>query len=199
MAYATPALFKAAVEIADTVDDTDIQRALDAATEWIDNYCGRVFGPLTASEARLFDVGETGRLHVPDLATVTEVAIDTARTLSYSTVITASQYQLYPLDKGQPGVRGGYNEIRLRPNVTSWSFTQGQVRVTGTWGYGSIPAAVEEACILLANRYFRRPSVAFGVQESAQTGELARIIGSDPDVVRLLEGFRAGNQVWVAV
>ena len=55
MSLVTLETFKAAITIADTVDDGDLQRALDAASDWIENYCGRSFGPLSSgAEAREF-------------------------------------------------------------------------------------------------------------------------------------------------
>jgi gp6-like head-tail connector protein len=55
MSYVTLAEFKAAVEITDTADDADIQRALDAAYDWINHYTGRTFNAVdaTASATRV--------------------------------------------------------------------------------------------------------------------------------------------------
>lgn len=199
MSYATAVQFKAAITIEDTVEDTEIQRALDAATEWIDNFTGRVFGAVTASQSRTFEPTQPWRLDVPDLATVSAIAVDTRGDLSFTTSLSAGQYELRPLNVGQPGVRGNYTEIRIRPNSSQGFGYGNQVRVTGTWGYGSTPASVEEACILLANRYFRRPSAPFGVQEAPQSGTLATLPENDPDVVALLEDFAGSTRTWVAV
>ena len=49
MSYVTLAEFKQAISIADPVDDVDLQRSLDAATEWIDHYCGRTFAAVDAT------------------------------------------------------------------------------------------------------------------------------------------------------
>lgn len=119
-AYVTLEEFKGAVEIADTVDDLDIRRALDAAAEWIDYWCGQVF---------------------------------------------------------------------VDPDV---------------------PASVQQANIILANRWFQRFHAPFGVQEAPISGELARIGDMDPDVALLLgpyvveggAGASAGGAVgtrWVMV
>lgn len=199
MSYASPAQFRAAVTIEDTDDDAAITRALDAATEWIDGYTGRVFGPVSTSAQRVFDATDTSSLTIPDAATVTAVALDSRGDGTFTTTLASTQYQLYPLDVGQPGVRGGYREIRIRP-LTAQSFLPGyQVRVTGTWGYGSVPASVEEACILLANRYFRRSSAPFGIISAPETGELARLPQNDPDVRMLLADFKSPTKSWVAV
>jgi hypothetical protein len=200
MSYATEAEFRDAVTIDDVADEASIQRSLDAATEWIDSYTGRVFGALTTSSTRTFEAKESWRLVVADLATVTAITIDRNGDGTFPTTLLAAQYQLYPLNIGQPGIRGNYDEIRIRP-TSSQAFIPGrQVRVTGTWGYGSTPSSVVLACILLANRYFRRPAAPFGVISAPETGELARLPQNDPDVKQLLGNFvLSGYAEWIAV
>jgi hypothetical protein len=230
--YATIAEFKAAVGVDDTVDDANIQRALDAAGAWIENYCGRVFSPQdTSLSARIFDAdsGSAGgqplgtqsgppyawffggaarasgmdRLNVPDVASVSLIELDTTLNGQFATSLAIGSWMLYPLNIGQPGVNGNYTQIRLRPN-TSYAFWPGyQVRVTGLWGWptnDAPPDPVRQATVLLANRYFRRPSAPFGVWEGPQMGNLATLPQNDPDVVQLLGAYQADSQVnWIAV
>ncbi len=208
MSLVTLEAFKEAIQVADTVDDADLQRALDAASQWIETYCGRTFEPVdTDDSARLFTAVYPDRLSVADLSSVSEVAVDDAYDSTFSLVLPASSYQLYPLDVGIAGVIGGYTEIRIRPGSSSGFIVGADVRVTAIWGFGSVPAAVEQACILLANRYFHRLSAPFGVLETGQIGEVASISDQDQDVVALLApygvagGSAAGSSAstWVAV
>lgn len=199
--YASLAQFMDAVGLDDESDDASVQRALDAATDWINGYTGRVFGAVGTSTIRYFDALETGRLATTDLVTVTQVAIDTAQDGTFTTILPTTDYQLYPLTVGQPGYRGNYREIRIRP-LSSHAFWPGyQVKVTGTWGYGSVPASVEEACILIANRYFRRAAAPFGIISAPESGEFARLPNNDPDVTRLLSGYTVSGRSssWVVV
>lgn len=193
MSYATITAFKVAVGVENSDSNENIQRALDAATEWIDGYTGRVFGVATTG-VRLFDPRDAWRLTVPDVSTITELAVDSACDGTFATVIASTQYQLYPLNVGQPGVHGRYREIRLRWSTTRAFCCGEQVRVTGTWGYGSVPSSVEECCILLANRYFRRPAAPFGVIQAPESGEIARLPQNDPDVKSLLADFVSFEQ-----
>jgi hypothetical protein len=207
MSYVTLPQFKDAISIADTVDDASLQRALDAATEWIDRYCGRTFGAVDTSLAtRVFDPYQADRLAVPDLTSVSAVEVDTDHDGTFSELLEADEYALYPLNAMQPGsLPGGYTEIRLTTHA-SLAFIQGElVRVTAHWGFGTTPAAVEQACILLANRYFHRPNAPFGQWEGPQTGMLGTVPEQDPDVIALLSGYTtaaaAGSGVsdWVLV
>jgi len=65
---------------------------------------------------------------------------------------------------------------------------------------GEATSPVRQATILLANRYFRRPSAPFGVWEGPQLGNLATLPSQDPDVIALLGSYQSDAQVnWVAV
>ena len=191
--YATLAEFKAAITIADTVDDADLQRALDSATAWINRYCGRTFYAVdyTAPGTKFFLPYDTNRLEVPDLASVAALEIDTAHDESFKTALDADDYDLHPLNL-MPGT-GGYTEIRVKPLAPSWFIPGYQVRVTAFWGFGSTPAAVTQACILVANRWFTRLSVPFSMFEAPQTGELATLVARDDDVVNLLAPYVTSN------
>jgi hypothetical protein len=236
VSYVTVDEFKIAVGVADTVDDANIQRALDAAANWIEDYCGRVFNAVdTLASARIFDaplygpgaIGSSGpppyswfygggawlwasgmdRLTVPDVGSVTGIAIDLNLDGSFSQSLPSGSWMLYPLNIGQPGVNGNYTEIRLRPNAP-YAFWPGyQVRVTGFWGFPADDAGfqqiepVRQANIILANRHFRRPSAPFGVWEGPQMGTLAYLPANDPDVRALLGPFmtKAVSPNWVMV
>ena len=205
MSYVTLAQFKAAITIDDTVDDADLQRALDAASSWIDYYTGRTFATVGSNtEAMYFLPSEQDRLTVPDLSSVTALDIDTVGDESFTSSLDPEDYDLLPLNL-VPG-QGGYTEIRLKPTAP-WCFIPGyQVRVTAYWGFGGVPASVEQACILIANRYFHRLSVPFSMWESPQTGELATLIDRDWDVMNLLSPYmtsggagRGAGAMWVLV
>jgi len=213
VSYLTIDEFKQAISVADTVDDADIQRALDAASVWIENYTGRVFTPQDAVlSTRRFDAKDTDRLSVPDVGSVTAVEVDRNLDGTFDLSLPLDSWQLYPLNVGLPGSIGNYTEIRLRPN-TSQAFVPGeQVRITGYWGWPTDANGVmslepvKQANLLLANRYFLRPSAPFGVLEAAQTGELATIFGQDQDVINLLAPYvtasgsgRAASATWVLV
>lgn len=208
MSIVTLDTFKAAITIADTVDDGDLQRALDAASVWIENYCGRGFEPVGDSlDTRTFVAIAEDRLNVPDIDSVSQVTVDSGANGSFATILAPSSYQLYPLNTGQPGTVGNYTEIRIRPGSNAGFIVGLEAQVVGRWGFGAMPAAVEQACIILASRYFHRLNAPFGVLESAQFGSFGSIPEQDPDVVALLAPYGAvGGQAvgssastWVAV
>lgn len=206
MSYITLDQFKDAISIADTVDDASLQRSLDAATEWIDQYTGRTFGAVdTSLSTRVYDPFSTDRLSVPDLTEVSIIEVDTDHDGTFATPLEFDEYALYPLNAMQPGsAPGGYTEIRLTTHADI-AFINGElVRVTARWGFGTTPASVEQACILLANRYFHRPSAPYGVWEGPATGMLGTVPEQDPDVINLLKPYTTsaaagGVSDWVLV
>lgn len=196
MSYATLVELKAAIDIADTADDTNLQRALDAATEWIDQHTGRVFTLDASDTTRVFYPGRDGVLTVPDLVTVTSIKTDTRGDRSFNTTLVAADYQLMPLD-GPP-----YQSIRIWPQSSdSFAFDR-QVQIVGKFGYtisGAAPIAVKQACLLLATRYFKRAEAPFGILQTVDLGQFTRISKEDPDVISLLEPYRITGSAWVAV
>jgi len=67
------------------------------------------------------------RLQVTDVASVSQVAIDSLANGTFATILAPGSYELYPLNVGQPGVIGNYTEIRVRPGYIG--FLVGYVRM----------------------------------------------------------------------
>lgn len=202
MSYATLTELKAAVEIAasDTADDTDLQRALDAATQWIDQHTGRTF-TLSGSTTKTYLATDADVLRVVDLVTASSVTVDSSGNQTYGTTLDTTNYYLWPLNDGR------YQEIRVLP-TSSTSFSPGHfARVTGTFGYlegspGATPPSVKQACLLLATRWFKRHEKPFALLEgSGEFGPaFGRIPGHDPDVELLLAPYRlTGGRTWLMV
>ena len=194
--YASLPELKQSLAISDGANDVDLERALETASRWIDAYCGRAFTLATAQTRDYYPEG-TERVNVVDLVSVTSLSVDTAGTRTYSTALTASDYELWPLD-GPP-----YQQIRIWPLSSTRSFSPGRrVRVVGTFGCvvdGMPPPAVKQACLILANRYYVRKDAPFGVLSSVDLGQFERISKEDPDVVSLLGPWRLAGGSWVVV
>ena len=135
MSYVTLAQLKAALDITDTDSDVEIQRALDAADNWIDEYCRRTFTLDGSDVTRYLYPNEDGSVTVPDVMTVTSIKTDRTGDRTFANALTASDYELLPLD-GPP-----YQAVRIWP-TSSDSFERArQVQVVGRYGYVA-PVAV---------------------------------------------------------
>jgi hypothetical protein len=186
--YATLAEVKAALRISDSVDDTLLEKAIEGASRRIDGYCGRFFYQKAAT-VRFFPVHEF-KCAIPDLASSTlTLSTDNSGDGTFSTVWTAGQYQLEPLDvvlQGRP-----YRSIIAIGSETFPLYTlpaQASVQVQGTWGWPAIPHDVREACVLLSIRQFARYNAALGVVGFADMAIQVRSV--DPDVRDLLLPYR---------
>jgi hypothetical protein len=182
--------YKASAGISDTTNDPQIQRALNAATRWIEHETGRKFELSVADETRYYYANADGTLDLVDLVTVTSIAVDTAGNRTYSTTLATTDYELRPLNDGR------YSEIRIWP-TSSRSFTDGRrVRIVGKFGYvvnGAAPDDVKQACFLLAQRLFLRRDAPFGVLQATDLGQFERLSARDPDVVELLKPYVASS------
>ena len=171
----------------DTNDDAltaRIEAALEAATVAIDNDTSRSFASITAT--RTF--GAYGycvrELWVPDLVSVTTLAVDDDDDGVYETTIDATGFELdtYSTDPAWP-----YDKIRLIGRDLPYGGQRRRaVSVTGVWGWSAVPAPIREACVLLAARVAQRPAEAlFGAQSFGDFGA-AMIRSNDPDYMNLI-------------
>ena len=167
--YATLPEVKAELRLTTTVDDARLERAIETASRQIDNATRRRFYLSPAGEARVFrSWGVTVRFDDAQAVTLVEESTDQT---TWSTV-AASAY----VANARPPIRS-----LSRLDGAEWlSF----VRVTGTWGTGTIPAEVHTACLIQAIRLFKRADTPEGVL----VGDFgaARLARIDPDVLALV-------------
>jgi hypothetical protein len=189
--YAGTNELKAYLQITDTDDDDLLELALEAAAEVINAYTGRRFDA-AAAETRYYMTDETGFIYVDDLVSVTTLKTDEDADGVYEVTWATSDYLLYPYNAAAYG--RPYTQIRRTPDG-DYYFPRGgrYVQIVGTFGYSGVPAAVKQACILLAAKLYKRRDAIFGVAGSADMGQvLVQIPRHDPDVMNLLASFRAG-------
>jgi len=195
MAYALVEELKQVLDIPpeDTSTDVDLQRALDAGAQWVDWFCGRVFGAtgtVAAPVARVYEAATEYTVPLVDLrSTAPVVEVDTAADRTFATTLTPDQHQLLPLD-GPP-----FSELQAWTTPPLGTdpicFVPGQlVRITGVWGAtdarGRVPAAVSEANLLLGGRWYKRREVPFGVLQAPELGAFQTLPRQDVDVMQLL-------------
>lgn len=64
------------------------------------------------------------------------------------------------------------------------------VQVTAQWGWAAVPIDVEQACLILAAKFFQRRQTSTGVIGFDAMGATVRITRRDPDVTDLIDPFR---------
>lgn len=186
MNYATVSELKAAIGISpsDLVDDAALEAALAAASADIDNYCDRRFDQV--EETRTFSPRRVDQVLIDDCVSVTEVATDDG-SRTYPRIWAESDYDLLPENAG---AHDPYTAIALAPNGNHrFPIVRKGLRLTGVWGWPRVPEPVRKACLIEAQRLFKRKDAPFGITGTPEFGQM-RITGYDVDVKRLLEPYR---------
>jgi hypothetical protein len=192
MSYATLAQFKAAVGITDSTDDAALQNVLDATDTLIDLYCDRKTGFGTATETRYYTAEDYEYVLTDDLVSVTTLQTDDDANGTYETTWTAgTDYVLAPRNAALDGFP--YTEI---DTSVTWprNFPKDVylgVKVTGVFGFPSVPAAVTQAEIIQAGAVWNSRTAPFGVIGSADLGGILRMSRAlHPEAALILEPYR---------
>lgn len=189
--YATLNELKArmGVPVSDTADDAIMEAVIEAASRMIDKFCNRFFYQTSAGQVRYFTPASEVLTFCDDVVTVTAIATDRNLDRTWSNVIPAADYELGPLNNAVSS--WPYTEIRIKP-LAGDSFDLGleMVKVTGTWGWATVPDAVNEACLITAARYFKRKDAPFGVAGGGEVGQSVALRAVDPDAGVLLAPYR---------
>lgn len=182
--YATLSQIKTYLSTTSTNDDARLEQSIEAASRAIDAECRRVFYGATAT--RYFEAEAPNYLDLrDDLLSITELAIDKGMRL-YDAV-DPSTYELEPIN--QPPYQRVYLSFSAQ---TPFPVNRRGIRINGLWGYnstGSHPDEINNACLILAVRYFKRRDAAFGVLGTPELG-FTRISARDPEIRALLNPFR---------
>lgn len=183
-------------------DEAALQLLLDAATTWIDQYTGRSFAAEAAATKYFYATSPTS-LALPDIRTITSLAYDANGTGTFATVLTeGTDFYKTPLNpRPDPTI---YTGVQIYPYSSRGFYGAYRVRVIGDWGYvvnGAAPPNVQQACLLLARRWWERRNAPLGIVQNTDIGTFRSLQKADPDVESLLVPYRAASvgQNWLVV
>ena len=188
--YATLAEVKASLRIPadDTIDDTLIELAVEAASRQIDQACERIF--YQDSGTRYFVPRDSYVCEIDDLASLTTLKTSSGADGTYDITWQATDYQTEPLNGIVGGIESPITQIRA---IDDYLFTidggEATVQVTGTWGWSAIPSAIKQAAIILSSRVFRRNDSPLGVAGFGDIG-VVRVSKLDPDVEAMIMPYK---------
>lgn len=140
-----------------TTDDDVLQQALDWATGFIDNYCGRTFQD-PSGNAQFFTRDSLAFDDVRVLEVDDDLLSVSTLINGDGTTIAADQYVLEPRNAPFDVPPQPYHAIRvLSTKGAFWVWpVDGYVQVFGSWGFSASPDdLIVGACLRLAEFYYR--------------------------------------------
>ena len=170
----------------DSTDTTVLEQVITAVSRWIDLFCNTRFYTTDADEVRYYTAEWEDELYCDEIVSITTIETDDDGDRTYENEWAATDYDLWPYNAGVDG--RSYQSIQITPE-SDYAFPVGVkkgVKVTGKFGWSSVPAAVKEACLLQCERLFLRKEAPFGVMGNADLGELRLVPRLDVDVQELL-------------
>lgn len=189
--YCTLADVKAALRIQDTVDDALIENSINSASRLIDQYCNRYFYSGTAGEVRYYKANDGYMCWIDDAQAITEVMTAATDPTIFDTTWEASDYQVLPINRV---ANGGYYPITAITATDNYLFPVwadiALVKVTGTFGWPSVPEPIKFAAIIQASRLFKRLESPLGVAGVSDIGIMRVGANIDGDVAQLINPFR---------
>lgn len=194
--YCTLAELKGWRGVEDTVDDADLELAINAASRHIDRLTRRRFYKDGAPSSRVFREANGSTVYVDDIADTTGLVIktDTAGDGTFATTWTSADYELAPLNGFADGEAWPYTAINASGSALTFP-TYGarptRVQVTALWGWPAVPEPVHMACLILAQRLYRRRNTPEGVAGVGELG-VVRLRSQDVDVEALLAPYSLG-------
>jgi hypothetical protein len=181
--------------ITDSADDSSAQMAIQAASSWINEYCGQHFYRLT--ETRTYQPHDIWALNIDPLVSVTALNVDTTGNgvfdqawvlnTDYALKVAEDQYNV-----NAAGVARPYRRVQVLqsgkwfPPVWPYSHLD-RVQIIGTWGWPAVPPPVAQAALVLATQWFKEKDAPFGVAGVSDFGVIR--VQQNPWVVEQLRPY----------
>ena len=173
-----------------------LERAINASSRAIDQYCGRRFWLDAAVAVRTYRPDCLSSTYVDDIGTATGLVVKTGTDgTTFPTTWASTDYILEPRNAGIVGAGSSADTYAFWEIVAIAGRTfpvhayRPTLQVTARFGWSAIPPEVTEACILKAVALFKRKDTPYGVAGFDGFGAV-RIGRNDPDVTGLLAAYR---------
>jgi hypothetical protein len=189
--YATLTQVKAALRIADTVDDSLLEMAIESASRAIDGHAARYFYS-SGTATRLYAADDSFIVQTDDISgTAITLQTSSAGDGVFDTTWSPIDYQLEPLNGNVDGLAVPFTRIRAVENyLFPVEVEQALVKVTAVFGWASVPISITQACIIQSSRIFKRLDSPLGIMSFGDMGAIRVSKYLDPDVEQLVAPYR---------
>ena len=181
--------------ITDNTDDSSAQMAIQAASGWINEYCGQSFNRVT--ETRTFRPWTIWELNIDPVVTVTALNVDTSGSGVFDQAwVQGTDYQLKITDNefnvNAAGYPRPFRKVQVLqagkwfPYIFPYSH-QDRVQIIGTWGWPLVPPPVTQACLVLSAQWFKEKDAPFGVAGVSDFGVVR--VQQNPWVTEMLRPY----------
>jgi len=194
--------FKDRLGITDDTDDFQIQVAIQAATQALNDYCGRHFYRIT--ETRTFQPHNIWLLEVDDIVPGSPITVNMdydGDGIFETPMVLNVDYQLRLGDNqynvNASGIARPYRQLQIIQTGKwfpfTWPYTHlDRLQIITTWGWSSIPSPVTQASFLLAPMIFKAKDAPFGTAGNSEFGVLQ--IQSNPMLKMMLQPYVNGRK-----
>jgi hypothetical protein len=181
--------------ITDNTDNYAAEQAIQAASSWVNEYCGQHFFRVT--ETRTFVPKDLLYLSIDPLISNTALNVDTTGNGTFDQAwVLGTDYQLY-LDEDSYnlnalGVQRPFKKVQVVQSGRWFPFLYpyahlDRVQITGTWGWPSVPPGVAQATLVLASQWFKEKDAPFGVAGVSDFGIVR--IQQNPWITEMLRPY----------
>lgn len=181
--------------ITDNTDNYAAEQAIQAASSWINEYCGQHFYRTT--ETRTFVPKSILVCNIDPLISASALNVDTTGNGVFDQAwVLNTDYQLYQspdrYNLNAAGVQRPFKKVQVIQSGKWFPFLYpyahfDRVQVVGTWGWPSVPPTVSQACLTLATQWFKEKDAPFGVAGVSDYGVVR--IQQNPWVVEMLRPY----------
>jgi len=167
------------IPTSDTSVDALLERYINSASEQIERYCCRKFKASSYTEIRDGSRSNEMLLKNYPVTAISGVYIDAARAFGVDTQLASTEYAII-----EPNV--------LRRHSYSFGSVSQSIKIVYTSGYATIPADLEDACIMLVElRYAKKSDRSLGRNSTGKQGEsISYTEGWPQEVTSILDGYK---------
>jgi hypothetical protein len=178
------------IDADDATLDELLRRAIEAASQAIDDYTGTTFGVAAGTSARVYRTNNPYAVWTDPFVDTAGLVVEYGTDGTFPSAVATGDVVTWPDNAAARG--RAVLRLDIPTGVLPIRNPRPTVRVTARWGWPTVPAPVAEAALLKAARLYRRKDSPEGIGGNADYGTVRFDVHEDGDVLRLLSPYCSG-------